>query len=225
MNRRLLSPLAAFTVSAVVLAQAHPPTGGQHEGPPRMIAAGAQTKQRTGSAASNQQDSPKSVYLKLLLRTDVQSDLAMTQAQNTKLAALFGFDGTKASYTDSEVLSKVSRALTADQIRRLKELAVQYLGYDALDLTEVQDALALTTKQKTEVQKILAAEQEASAPITQQLAVSAAVRQKNLSRLAQIRTEANAALAKVLTTEQDAQLKVLAGRQITWKAAGSGDDS
>lgn len=211
MNKNtLLAILAGAALSANLFAQ----------GPGRPGGPGGPTATQQGRNMPNQNRQPasQSVYMQILARSDVQADLQITTAQRTQLAKIAQQPG-----VDEGVLGQVGKVLSAEQMKRLKELYVQYLGYGSLASSDIQNALNLTADQKARIQTILDAQRQYAANIERQ-GLNPTARQQTSAQLQQLHARANAELAKVLTPSQDKALKAMAGKALSsGRTQGGGD--
>lgn len=154
---------------------------------------------RQGSQRSQQpsQAARPSVYVTLLSRQDVLTDLAITQDEMVLLRQLgqqldqLARNPQSRPLTDGQVRERLAAILTGAQMTRLQELSIQYLGYGSLKLTDVQSALNLTEDQKAQIQAILEG-----------------ARQSRQSGQVSVQ------LGKVLTPEQDGHLRTMAGKPL-----------
>ena len=147
--KRVLILITSLALAALSVAQGH---GGQH-----FRFAG----------------SDGGTLVQLAQRPDVQKELAVTDAEKSKLADLEtrmedavskDFETlmssneqdpnkmrTTISSTGDMFANELPNILTADQYKRLMELLIQRAGYSALERKDVQDALGFTGDQKTKV--------------------------------------------------------------------------
>jgi hypothetical protein len=136
----------------------------------------------------------------------VQNDIGLTSQESASLATLLA--SVQDSHTlvttlaqlrtfEAAVSAQVSAILSDQQNKRLKELTIQYLGYESLYSTQMQEEVGLTGTQILQVDVIfndlLAARAKSSA-------VSAG----------QLNAQANQALAAVLTSTQIDKLHTFA---------------
>jgi len=150
-----------------------------------------------------------SATIQLLSRSDVEKDLGITAEQYSQLSQVARTLSTQ-SVTEDTACASVSKVLTATQMSRLTELLVRYLGYGSLALSSVRSKLELTTEQQAQIANILS-QLSQSRQVVQSTATSdlAAARGK-----AELQKQANTLLGKVLTSEQDASLRTLAGKAL-----------
>jgi len=192
--------LAAFSAAGITQGGPPPQPPGS---PPKMGPGGNGVGQPRSGQPRNQQQSVQSVYIQILARSDVQADLQVTAAQRTQLGLIAQ---QKSQSSDQAVLAQIAQVLTPDQVTRLKQLYIQYLGYSALASSEIQDALSLSAEQKARIQSILT--------LKVQGALNSTVVQPNTAKLQLLPSQIVSQLAKVLTSTQDAQIKAMAGKQL-----------
>lgn len=172
--------------------------------------------------------------LSILMRSDVQTELKITDDEKTKLEELrtanrptnaggpgAGGAGGPGAGTPPDPAAMAARRqqleksieaiLTADQLKRAKELLIQREGARALLRKEVQEALSLTEDQKTKIKTLNDNYRKASQEIREK--VQSAEMDRQAAR------DANAAntktltdeLTKVLTPDQATKLTALGG--------------
>lgn len=193
---KVFASFVLVSAAVVSFAQIGPPPGGPPTGvPPQGGRSQSQSQSPRQPAAQTQTET-----VRLLSLSSVQNDLGLNltewTALNKVVRTLKG-----ASVTEDEALAAVSQVLTTAQVNRLKELLVQDLGYGSLALSDVRSRLALTTEQAAQVDSILsllAAAKKGAAP----------------GAVKGLQAQANAQLAKVLTADQDAKLRGLAGKAL-----------
>lgn len=202
MNTKWSATLAFAALAPTVFAQQGPPPGG----PPRQGGNGMNRSVPQTRVATT----PTSETVRLVSLSAVQNDLGLTLNQWTGInAAVRSLRG--ASTTEDQALATVSKALTAAQSARLKELLVQDLGYGSLALTDVRAQLTLTAEQAKSMTFVL------STFDTAKKALASASPEAAQKALADLQSQTNASLAKLLTSEQDAKLRSLAGRALGGK--------
>lgn len=146
--------------------------------------------------------------MRLLGLRSVETEIGMTQAQWNALNSIAS-KLIASGATEQQSLDAVSGSLSEAQVNRLKELLVQDLGYGSLALKDVQDALMLSSDQLSQIVSLISSyDTVRKALLTSTSDVSKAI--------TQLRTTTNSSLAKVLTAEQDAKLKSLAGKAFTF---------
>lgn len=199
---KTLSLLTLLTVGASASAQMGPPPGGPGGpgGPPPSTAnrASGGASARTGSTFAGTET------IWLLTLATVQKDLGLTRDEYDALGTTA--KSLKTGATEDTALAAVAKVLTADQTTRLKELLVQDLGYNALALADVRAALSLTADQQTAITALVSSLQTSTQAVVA-TPDAAATR-------ARLRSQTSANLAKLLTAEQDAKLRNLAGRAL-----------
>jgi hypothetical protein len=169
----------------------------------------------------------------LLQRADVQTDLAMTAEQKTKVTAINDqmrdemrnmMQGMRGGGGDREgmmqamqqvqerISKQVREILTADQQKRLGEVQIQLAGPRALLLPAVQKALDLTDAQQTKIRELQQQQMEANRSVMER------VRNNEIDRtqVQEIMQRNDKALGdeitKVLTDAQRAKLQTMQGK-------------
>jgi len=207
-NLKRTAILFALTASTLALAQGPPPRGGAGQRPPPQT---NQTSNRPGPPQNRTSTSTAatSATITLLSRTDVQRDLAITADQYSQLSQIARSVSGQTASEDS-IRASVARALSSDQINRLTELTIQYLGYGALSLSDVRANLKLSTDQEARISEILSS----LAQSKQTLQAAASNPSAAQKALAELQSQANGQLAKVLSADQDKLLRAMAGRSL-----------
>lgn len=143
--------------------------------------------------------------IRLLAMKSVQTELAITATELTALGTIAqGLQS--ASTTEESALTAVAKVLTAAQVTRLKELLVQDMGYGSLAIASIREDLKLSTEQTTRITTIVAS-----------LASSKAALQgttTDRSTVQRLTAAASAQMGKVLTADQDAELRARAGKAV-----------
>lgn len=145
----------------------------------------------------------------LLAMANVQKDLALTTRQLSQLSQIVRAANAQGS-SESAVRAAVAKALSEAQANRLTELLIQYLGYGALTLSDVRAKLDLTAEQHSSIVEIFTSADQAKKALQSNATNPGAAAQVS----ARLQAETNQRLARVLTPQQDAALRKLAGRAI-----------
>lgn len=195
MEAHSLAALAFLALVSVASAQKGPPPG---ERPPM---AGRGTSR---SAPPVPNSTTVAETIRILGLSNVQKDLGLTSAELKGLAGV-----ARNVATEDAAVAAASRILTTAQTNRLLELLVQDMGYGALQIAAVRTPLGLSAEQTQATEAIL------SDLATTKRSFATA----NLST-ARAESQTNAALAKLLTAEQDVKLRSLAGRALGSREIG-----
>ncbi len=110
------------------------------------------------------------------------------------------------------------KLLSADQVKRLKQLYVQFNGGNALAYPLVAKALVITDEQKAKIKKT----QEENQKQVMELFQSGGGPQDNRKDLEKLQTELKSNLEKLLTDDQKAKFKEMQGAKFEFKKVGSG---
>ncbi len=212
---------ALMVLVAISMAQGQGGGGGRQGGGQRMGGRGG----GMGSPAS------------LINRADVQKDLAITDDQKTKLKDLQakqmeemqaqrqagggggggGFDREammKAMKERQEKNEKaVNEILTPEQQKRLKEIYVQLAGGSAILNEGIQKDLELTDDQKTKIKDLQTKQQEANAELRTKMQNQEIDRQQMQDIQKKNNDALKEELIKVLTADQAAKFKAMAGKE------------
>lgn len=172
--------------------------------------------------------------IQLLLRSDVQADLKITDEQKTKIEAARpqrgqgrqgggggapGAPGAGGGQPDAATMAArraeqekvVNDILTPDQQKRLKEIAIQLAGTQAIVSPEVQKDLGFTEDQKKKITDLQKTYQEASQSLREKMRNQELDRQQAMEAFTKNTDTLKAELAKILTPEQSEKLKTLGG--------------
>lgn len=171
--------------------------------------------------------------ISLLQRKDVQTDLALTDEQKTKLEtaqtnmrdkAREMFQGGGAG-GDREAMmanfkklqdsmnAEVKAILTKEQMARLKEINVQVAGNGIILNADIQKELGLTDEQKTKIKDLQTKQQEAMQSVMQKVRDGEIEREEMGEIMAKNTKAMNEELGKVLTDANKAQLKKMGGKE------------
>ena len=198
---KLATALALAVLSPIVLAQGGPPPRQSGMGGPPQ---GTSSRPNGPSVAV----SMETETIRLLGMRSVQSDLALTSEEFNALGTI-ARTLRGATATEDTALAAVSKALTADQLARLKELLVQDLGYNALALADVRAKLSLSDEQVERITSLVSTTEIAKSALAASTDAASATRAK-----ATLAAKTSAELAKVLTEDQDKKLRALAGKAL-----------
>ncbi len=179
--------------------------------------------------------------LQLAMRDDVAKELGLTAEQKTKLQdaadarreemrAQFrgggpggpgGGDGNGPDRAEMEKMMKEMRdkenkilgdILSADQIKRLKELRIQRSGNNAIMDPEVQSALKMTDAQKKQVSDLQEKQMEAGRTLFEKMQNQEIDRDEMRSTMEKNGKIMSDELAKILTADQKKQLADMGGK-------------
>ena len=200
---RIIASFTLVSTAACAWCQMGPLPGGMGQGGPPMRSGGMGQGQVQGRGNSQSQGARMSVTetIRLLSLKAVQNDLQIDAQQYSALSTVARTaQGT--TLTEDQALSAVGKVLTVAQTTRLTELLVQDMGYGSLALSSVRAKVDLKADQATAITALTSTLDD-----TKKAGVSS-------QALASMRTKTNAALAKLLTAEQDAKLRALAGKSL-----------
>lgn len=175
----------------------------------------------------------------LVNRADVQRELGISEDQKTKLRELrekmqaeresqMESFRTNGGPPDREAMMKAFREmeekstkalgeiLTADQVKRLKELSLQRAGNRALMRPDVQKELGLTEDQVKKIEELQNKQQEASRSIFEKVQNGEVDRSEVRELMEKNNRIMDEELAKVLTEAQRAKLKEMSGKPFTF---------
>ncbi|MBX3110698.1 MAG: hypothetical protein KF857_01710 [Fimbriimonadaceae bacterium] len=167
----------------------------------------------------------------LLRREDVQKDLKLTteqktkldeiqQAQREKMREMFqnGGGGTdrQAMMEAMQKMQKendeaVNKVLTADQQKRLKQIGIQLAGDRAILDPEVQKELGMTAEQTDKIKKLQSDQMTANQELMRKMRDQEIDRDQFQGLMEKNNKALNDEIAKIMTEEQKAKLKELAG--------------
>jgi len=109
----------------------------------------------------------------------------------------------------TEALQKI---LTADQMTRLKEISIQLAGKQAVNDADVQTKLSITDDQKAKLKTLSGKMQEANRSIFEKMRDGEIQREDVQGMMKQNQTIMGTEIDKILTDDQKAKLKALAGK-------------
>jgi len=166
----------------------------------------------------------------LLGREDVQTDLALTDDQKTKLTELQtslrdkmreAFQGAQGDRdairkafqsVQEEAEKKVKEILTPDQQKRLLEINIQLSGNRSILIPDVQKGLALTDDQKAKAKGLSEKAGEANQSVFEKVRNGEISREDVQGIMEKNRKALDDELGKLLTDDQKAKLKDMAGK-------------
>ena len=172
----------------------------------------------------------------LVYRDDVQADLKVTADQKKKLEDLQekqrdemraafeemrnngggGFDPeamrTMMAKRMKEADKNVNAILTAEQQTRLKEIWVQVTGNGVILNEDMQKELAITDAQKKQIKDLESKQQEAMQAVMEKMRNQEIEREEVQTIMKKNSDAMNKELGKLLTAEQAAKLKTMAGK-------------
>jgi Spy/CpxP family protein refolding chaperone len=202
-----------------------------------MVAAQARPGRQGGRGGANNE-------VALLMRKDVQSDLALSEEQKKKVAELQtatrgqrgqrprnrggdagaagaagsaqGMDREEMRKRMQEQRAKTQESLKAilseSQMKRLDEISIQLRGNRAVMDAQVQKSIGITDEQKAKIEGLQQKQQEANRSLGEK-ARNNEITREDVQKARQKNDEAmGAELAKILTPEQAAKLKSMAGK-------------
>jgi hypothetical protein len=162
---------------------------------------------------------------RLVFRSDVQADLALTDEEKTKLEGMRDSlrgpqraqgeprpTAEERAATEEANAKKIEEVLTPDQVRRLHEIQFQIMGAAALRMKRVQADLGLSADQVSKLDTIFATYESANRSVQTKVtnkeidpSQAQSDREKNM---AELKTESE----KVLTAEQLAKFQAMGGK-------------
>ena len=172
---------------------------------------------------------------RLLQRSDVQADLALTDDEKVKIQALrpargnrgggggaggAGGGGAQRTIPTAEEMAArqaeerktVADILTPDQLKRLDEIRIQISGDRAVLIPEVQTELALTEDQKTKIRDLNSKFREATQSLMEKMRSGEISREDFGPKVTANTKVLGDELHKVLTSAQVDKLKELGGK-------------
>lgn len=166
----------------------------------------------------------------LLMREDVKTEIKLTAEQSTKLEDMrtammqdmqAKFQGGGAGDQDeirkvvTEMMKKAEKdALTVlddSQKKRLKELWIQRSGNRVVTNEDIQKELGMTDDQKSQIKKLMTAQEEANAEIRQKMMNGEMDRSEIRPLMEKNNKALDAELGKVITKDQADKLKAMGG--------------
>lgn len=170
----------------------------------------------------------------LLMRKDVQEDLKLSADQISKIEAIQkkaqedmrakmeeirnsggDFEGARAEMQKAmaETTKKALAVLTPEQGKRFKEIRIQMQGNRILLDPEIQKELGVTSDQKMKIDKIQSDMQEGMRSMMQDMQGGGGMsREEMRAEMQKRQKKMDEDLGKVLTVEQAAKLKEMAGK-------------
>jgi hypothetical protein len=172
---------------------------------------------------------------RLLQRSDVQADLALTDDEKIKIQALrpargnrgggggaggAGGGGAQRTIPTAEEMAArqaeerktVADILTPDQLKRLDEIRIQISGDRAVLIPEVQTALALTEDQKTKIRDLNSKYRDATQSLMEKMRSGEISREDFGPKVTANTNVLGEELRKLLTAAQADKLKSLGGK-------------
>jgi hypothetical protein len=165
--------------------------------------------QSGSNLSANSSSTVPTETIRLLGMTSVEQKLGMTADEYTELTHL-SRSMSAATTSEEQAYSAVSKFLTTSQISLLQTLLVEDLGYGALALSTVRSQLNLSSSQSGQILAILDTLEAAKRTI---LSMESQARTA-VAAVSKIATKANISLAMILTSTQDAQLRLLSTRAV-----------
>lgn len=180
----------------------------------------------------------------VLFRSDVQTDLGLTDEQKTKLSELRpqrgnrqrgqgggqggngggqrgqGANREEMAARRAEQQKKIAEILTPEQVKRLKEIQIQLAGPQAILDPEVQKELALDATQTKKVDDLQKGFREANQSVQEKLRNQEIDRTKAAEARKTNNDALKTELQKVLTSAQAEKLKTLGGKPFKADAEG-----
>jgi hypothetical protein len=224
--RSITKAVLAIAVSAIACASFAQGGGG---GGGRGFGGGQRGMMGGGAADSNGYN--------LLQRADVQGELALTTEQKGKLDTIRteqreamremfqnggGGGDREAMMKEMQKFQegqnkKFAAVLTADQIKRLKELAIQRAGFGAVNFPDVAKAVGLTDEQKAKIKELQGKQQEAMQGLMEKMRAGE-IERTEIQGIMKKNTDAmNTEMGKILTDDQKSKLKEMGGKAFTFK--------
>jgi hypothetical protein len=229
--QRMLVAVALLSCVALVGAQA----GGQGGGQGRR--GGGQFGQRRGGGNSE---------MSVVMRADVQKELAITEDQKKKLeelrtsgrptggggaaggGAAGGNGGGDRQQMDPAEMQKrmaemrekqhkdIAAILNETQVKRLGELVLQRDGFNALTRAEVQKSLGFTSEQTQKVKDLQTKQQEAGQALREKMRNQELTREEMQAAQTKNQKTMSEELAKILTADQATKFKDMQGKAFTF---------
>lgn len=113
-----------------------------------------------------------------------------------------------AAKRNAEITEKLGKILSADQMKRLKEVRIQIAGNGAITMADVQKELGITDAQKAKIQDLQTKQREANMSLRDQ-----GLSREDMMAAFQKNQEAlMAEFGKLLTEEQAKKLKEMGGK-------------
>jgi len=176
--------------------------------------------------------------LQLLGRTDVEKDVVITDEQLTKLKDLNTKmqDARRKAMEDmrnnqdsgdreammkemqklqekwnKEQQTELEKIVTADQLKRTKEIYIQLTGNRIITDAAFQKELAITDKQKEDIKSLQTKQQEANASLFEKIRNQEISREDMQASMEKNNKILDEELGKLLTTEQSEKVKAMKG--------------
>lgn len=196
-----------------------------------MAQDGGGRRQRGGQGQRGQQGGGQ-----VLFRTDVQTDLQLTDEQKTKLTEYRqsmrgqggrrgqggnggnggngggGFNREEMAVRRAEQEKKLAEILTPEQVKRLKEIQIQLAGAQAIVQPEIQKELGLDATQTKKIEDLQKGFRDANQSVQERARNNEIDRQKAMEARRNNTEALKTELQKVLTAAQAEKLKTLGGK-------------
>jgi Spy/CpxP family protein refolding chaperone len=174
--------------------------------------------------------------LGLLRMAEVQTELALTEDQKTKLIDLqtsigdqmrqafqdAGQDPAARQKAMAEInaksLDEANKILTPDQQKRFRELRIQRAGNAAVVEKDVQDALGLTDDQKAKIKALQDTQAEANNSIQEKMRNQEISREDAMAARQKNTKAFNDGIDAILTDDQKTKLKAMGGKPFAFPA-------
>ncbi len=166
----------------------------------------------------------------LLRREDVQGELKLTADQKSKLTTIQegqrekmrevfqnaggDQDAMRAAMTkmQAENSKETMAVLTADQQKRLKELAVQRMGNGAAMNADIQKEIGVTDDQKAKMKELQDKQMAASQALMEKMRNQEIDREQMMASMQKNTAILNTEVGKILTDAQKAKLTAMGGK-------------
>lgn len=168
----------------------------------------------------------------LLNRDDVMGELKLSTEQKTKLEAIRtaqrdkmreafqggGGGGDREAMMaamqkmQAESAKETLAVLNADQVKRLKELAIQRMGTGAIMNADIQKELGVTDAQKAQIKDLQDKQQAANQALMEKMRNQELDRDQFQASMQKNREVMNTELAKIITADQKAKLTAMSGK-------------
>lgn len=167
----------------------------------------------------------------LLMRSDVQADLKLTDDQKTRLDQMQerlrqqmmerfqsgGRQGDREAMQaefrrmQEEATKQVNAILTADQQKRLRQIGIQMAGARAVMREDVAKELGITADQRSRMDRLQEAQRAANQSIMERLRNGELDREQATASMERNRVVLDDEIMKILTEAQKAKLKEIRG--------------
>lgn len=167
----------------------------------------------------------------LLMRSDVQAELKLTNDQRTRLEQMQerirqqmmermqsgGMQGNREAMQaefrrmQEETTRQINAILTADQQKRLRQIGIQMAGARAVMREDVAKELGITPDQKTRLDRLQEAQRAANQSIMEKIRNGELDREQGQASIERNRVTLDAEIMKILTEAQKTKLKEMGG--------------